>query len=134
MGNLTPPFLRCLSLVTLEQEGTFNPVMYKKMLGTVQWWQWWRTPLIPTLGRQIQVDLSEFKASLLYRVRSKTVRPVTQRNPLERRKENAWQTLINTTDCSNLLTSVFVTLCGRHHHLHFTGGNPLSGNLVTCTR
>ena len=29
--------------------------------------QWWRTPLIPTLGRQRQVDLCEFKASLVYK-------------------------------------------------------------------
>ena len=26
---------------------------------------WWHTPLIPALGRQRQVDLSEFEASLL---------------------------------------------------------------------
>ena len=31
-------------------------------------WMWWRTPLIPALGRQRQVDLYEFEASLVYRV------------------------------------------------------------------
>ena len=39
-------------------------------------------PLIPALGRQRQVDFSEFKASLVYRVSSRTVRTVTQRNPV----------------------------------------------------
>jgi hypothetical protein len=36
--------------------------------------QWWRTPLVPTLVRQRQVDLYEFKASLVYRVNSRTAR------------------------------------------------------------
>nr|XP_048293660.1 complex III assembly factor LYRM7 isoform X1 [Myodes glareolus] len=30
--------------------------------------QWWSMPLIPALGRQRQVDLCEFKTSLVYRV------------------------------------------------------------------
>jgi hypothetical protein len=38
---------------------------------------WWRTPLIPALGRQRRI--SEFKASLVYRVSSRTAR-ATQRN------------------------------------------------------
>ena len=33
---------------------------------------WWHTPLIPGLGRQRQVDLCEFKVSLVYRVSSRT--------------------------------------------------------------
>jgi hypothetical protein len=36
-------------------------------------WEWWRMPLIPTLGRQRQAD-QEFKASLVYRVSSRTAR------------------------------------------------------------
>ena len=28
---------------------------------------WWRMPLIPAFGRQRQVDLSEFEASLVYK-------------------------------------------------------------------
>jgi hypothetical protein len=43
---------------------------------------WWCTPLIPAFkgrGRQI----SEFKASLVYRVSSRTAR-VTQRNPVSK--------------------------------------------------
>ena len=32
----------------------------------------WHTPLISALGRQKQVDLCEFKASLVYRMSSRT--------------------------------------------------------------
>ena len=38
--------------------------------------------LILALGRQRQVDLCEFKASLVYKASSRTVRTVTQRNPV----------------------------------------------------
>ena len=38
---------------------------------------WWRTPLIPALGRQRQEDLCEFEASLVYRVSSRTARATT---------------------------------------------------------
>ena len=30
--------------------------------------QWWHTPLVPALGRQMQTDLCEFEASLVYTV------------------------------------------------------------------
>jgi hypothetical protein len=42
--------------------------------------QWWRTPLIPALGRKRQV-ISEFEVSLVYKVSSRTAR-ATQRNPV----------------------------------------------------
>jgi hypothetical protein len=45
--------------------------------------QWWHTPLIPALRRQRPWELSEFKASLVYRVSSRTAR-VTQRNPVSK--------------------------------------------------
>jgi hypothetical protein len=37
-------------------------------------WAWWHMPLIPALGRQRPVDfwISEFEASLVYRVSSRT--------------------------------------------------------------
>jgi hypothetical protein len=41
---------------------------------------WWCTPLIPALGRQRQ-RISEFEASLVYRVSYRTVRAI-QRNPV----------------------------------------------------
>jgi hypothetical protein len=44
--------------------------------------QWWHTPLIPALGRQA---VSEFEASLVYRMSSRTAR-ATQRNPVSKKK------------------------------------------------
>jgi hypothetical protein len=38
------------------------------------------------LGRQSQGDLCEFEASLVYKVKSKAARAITQRNPVS--KEN----------------------------------------------
>jgi hypothetical protein len=38
-------------------------------------------PLIPALGRQRQVDIYEFKVSLVYRVNSRIPRDI-QRNPV----------------------------------------------------
>ena len=43
---------------------------------------WWRTLLIPALRRQRQVDLYEFKASLVYRASSRTGPKGTQRSPV----------------------------------------------------
>ena len=48
---------------------------------------WWHTPLIPGLGKERQADLSEFKASLVYKVSSRTARTVTQRNPVSKNKQ-----------------------------------------------
>jgi hypothetical protein len=45
---------------------------------------WWCTPLIPALGRQRQV-ISEFKASLVYKVSSRIARAI-QRNPVLKNK------------------------------------------------
>ena len=44
--------------------------------------RWSRRPVISALGRQRQADLCEFKVSLVYRVNSRIVRTVTQRNPV----------------------------------------------------
>jgi hypothetical protein len=43
--------------------------------------RWWCTQLTPALVRQRQADLSEFKASSVYRVRSK-IANATHRNPV----------------------------------------------------
>jgi hypothetical protein len=45
---------------------------------------WWRTPLIPALGRQRQADF-ELEASLVYKVSSRTARAI-QRNPVSEKK------------------------------------------------
>jgi hypothetical protein len=42
---------------------------------------WWRTPLIPELGRQRRADLCEFEANLIYRASSRIPR-ATQWNPV----------------------------------------------------
>jgi hypothetical protein len=49
----------------------------------------WHTCLIPALGRQGQVDLSEFEASLVYRESSRTAR-ATQRNPVSIKLTEGW--------------------------------------------
>ena len=46
-------------------------------------------PLIPALGRQRQVGLCEFEASLVYIVSSRTVKAVTQRKPVLKKKLTA---------------------------------------------
>jgi hypothetical protein len=42
---------------------------------------WWHMPLIPALGRRI----SEFEASLVYKVSSRTARRAIQRNPVSKK-------------------------------------------------
>jgi hypothetical protein len=46
--------------------------------------QWWLAPLIPALGGRSR-QISEFKASLVYRVSSRTVRAI-QRNPVSKKQ------------------------------------------------
>jgi hypothetical protein len=45
---------------------------------------WWPTPLIPALGRGRGRWISEFEASLVYRVSSRTARAI-QRNPVSKK-------------------------------------------------
>jgi hypothetical protein len=47
--------------------------------------QWWHMPLIPALGKKRQVD-SEFEASLVYKVSSRTTRAM-QRNPVSKNQK-----------------------------------------------
>jgi hypothetical protein len=46
---------------------------------------WWHTPLIPALGGRGRW-ISEFKASLFYKVSSRTAR-ATQRNPVSKKQK-----------------------------------------------
>ena len=56
-------------------------------------------PLIPALGMQKQADVSEFKASLVYKMRSRTVR-ATQRNP-------AWKNYVYLCVCVCVYQKMF---------------------------
>jgi hypothetical protein len=51
--------------------------------------RWWHVPLIPALGKQKQAELCEFKASLVYRMRSRTAKE--HREILTQRKEKTKQ-------------------------------------------
>ena len=59
----------------------FNFIVFKKRYAG----QWWHTPLIPALGRQRQA-ISTFKASLVYKVSSRTASRAIQRNPVSKNK------------------------------------------------
>ena len=52
---------------------------------------WWHTPFIPALGRQRQVDLWEFKASLIYTATPRTARAI-QRGPVSKTNQPTQQT------------------------------------------
>jgi hypothetical protein len=54
-----------------------RPTVKKQPLNRRMARQWWHRPLIPALGRQ---KISEFEASLVYRVSYRTAR-TTQRSP-----------------------------------------------------
>ena len=51
----------------LVSEGTHTHVPYDLFKSSIGARKWWHTPLIPTLGRQKQANLCEFKASLVYK-------------------------------------------------------------------
>jgi hypothetical protein len=62
----------------LSDAGIF--FFYKKLFKAGRWWH---TPLIPALGGRGR-QISEFEASLVYRVSSRTVRTI-QRNPVSKK-------------------------------------------------
>lgn len=49
-------------------------------------------PLIYSLGKQRQADLSDLEARLVYKVNSRTGRNVTQRNPISKKQNKATTT------------------------------------------
>jgi hypothetical protein len=76
-----------------SEESVFSHHLEKKKKKTHKGsWVWWHTSFIPSghsgvRGRQI----SEFEASLVYRVSSRTAR-VLQRNPVSKKQNKAKQT------------------------------------------
>jgi hypothetical protein len=55
----------------------------------------WHMPLIPALGRQRQVDLSESKASLVYNMSSRTPRTLRRKKScLKKTKQKKCSTLL----------------------------------------
>jgi hypothetical protein len=60
--------------------------------------RWWHTPLIPALRRQRQVNFW-VKASLVYRVSSKTARAI-QRNPVSKKKKLLLELSVMAYTCS----------------------------------
>ena len=65
-----------------------NTVIHLKFIKQSSAGQWWCTPLIPTFKRQRQTDYCEFKASLVYKVNSKTSGTVCQRNSVLKKNQN----------------------------------------------
>ena len=64
---------------------------------------WWGTPIIPALGGRGR-RISEFEASLVYRVSSRTARAI-QRNPVSKTKTK------NKTKKQNHLGVVAINSC-----------------------
>jgi hypothetical protein len=67
-----------LGVHTMEGERFLTQVCHSTSNAYVARW-WWHTTLVPALGRQRQ-QISEFKASLVYRANSRTIR-ATQEKP-----------------------------------------------------
>ena len=61
----------------------------------------WCMPLLWALGRQRQINLCKFEASLVYRASSRTARTFTQRNPVLKTKK-IWNTCTDFTSWTAL--------------------------------
>jgi hypothetical protein len=72
----------------------FNNFPQKEILkrNTARKWQLGHTPSIPALGRQRQVDLCEFKVSLVYRASSQAARATQTNSVLKNQKQPSKQT------------------------------------------
>jgi hypothetical protein len=87
-----------LSIKALQKNFTCILLFLQHKKITISW-AWWNRPLIPALGRQRQADfrqISEFKASLVYKVSSRTASTI-QRNPVSKNQTKPNQTKPNQT-------------------------------------
>ena len=76
----------------------------------------------PTLRRQKQVDLCEFDSILVYKVSSRTVSAVTQRNPVSKNKQtNKQKILMVLTGLRNPCHLVRCPLHTASHHARICG-------------
>ena len=62
--------------------------------------------MIPTLGRQRQMDLCEFRASLVCKVSSRTSRSITQRKPLLKQRKKKTNKCAYICEVSDLLNNI----------------------------
>lgn len=70
--------------------------------------QWWRTALIPALGRQRQVDLCEFNSTWSTKPSSRTGSKDTQRSPVLGKKKKPHLTAIG---CLKVVAKVMLSSC-----------------------
>ena len=75
-----PTVLRFITIITHLPHSLVKSLQVRK---EAQIGQWWHTPLIPALGRQRQLDLCEFKASLVFRASSRTGSKATEKTCLK---------------------------------------------------
>jgi hypothetical protein len=80
--------------------------------------RWWCTSLIPAVGRQRQVDFSEFEASLVYKVSSRTATAI-QRNPvLEKPNQKSKKAKTKTKTTKNKERKALSVYSKGQHILH----------------
>jgi hypothetical protein len=87
--------------------------------------RWWRMPLIQHLGGRDR-QISEFEASLVYKVSPRTARAI-QRNPVSKKKKKT-KTKKNKTNKKNALTCVAFYMRSGTQNL---GSHVLAANILS---
>lgn len=79
LANSDPALKSVIPELRTWDKKTKTDLGYRSTLSQKEFFtrQWWPTPLMPTLGRQSQVDL--YKTSLFYRANSMTVSKATEK-------------------------------------------------------
>ena len=81
--SVLPYFLLSPELVSWRPKFQLHSKVWQSRVTACRAWR--HTPLIPALRRQRQANLCEFEASLVYKVSSRTARPI-QRTPVSKNK------------------------------------------------